>query len=108
MTKISRVIGNFRRAKRVLLENVSYCCYFTTVVMVSLWNKLNKRCFLPTTKIGDRSGRQQQIPQQQQHPEWLFEYNQRINRENLELYPPPIRGNRLFCPKPKTGTRSHL
>jgi len=29
----------------------------------ALWKKLNKRFFLPTTKIGDRSGRQQQIPQ---------------------------------------------
>ena len=32
---------------------------------------------LPTTKIGDRFGRQQESPQQQTHPAWVFEYSQR-------------------------------
>ena len=63
---------------------------------------------LPTTKIGDRFGRHQENPQQQQNPQRVFEYSQRLNLEKRELYPPPIRGNKLFCPKANTGTRSHL
>ena len=63
---------------------------------------------LPTTKIEDRFGRHQENPQQQQNPQRVFEYSQPLNLEKRELYPPPIRGNKLFCPQVNTGTRSHL
>ena len=90
----------------------SRCCYWKTgpshLQKYVAAMKYIKILSLPTTKIADRFGRHQESPQQQKHPAWVFEYSQRWNLEKRELYPPPIRGNKLFCPKANTGTRSHL
>ena len=90
----------------------SRCCYWKTgpshLQKYVAAMKYIKILSLPTIKIADRFGRHQESPQQQKHPAWVFEYSQRWNLEKRELYPPPTRGNKLFCPKANTGTRSHL
>ena len=98
--KVSKVIC-FLRDRCVGTDN--YLCDNDKILIIK-----KQLMSLPTTKIGDRFGRHQENPQQQQNPQRVFEYSQRLNLEKRELYPPPIRGNKLFCPKANTGTRSHL